>query len=191
MKKLLIVIPVAVLCIVFSACNSSDKKDKAVTPEVKKTTEEPKADTKPTEPYSITTPQGWEKKDTVSEGTRLITLRSPKETAGDDFRENITIVSEEARNYDVKSYTAANRSTMAAQLPGVNFISDEEITIGDVPAEALVYTFMYKTYNLKNTAYFIVKNNVGYVLTCTAVNTKFDKFQPQFKAAVNSFVVNN
>ena len=191
MKKSLTLIPVVFFCIVFSACNSSDKKDKVVTPEVKKLIEEPKKDTKPTEPYTITTPQGWEKKDTVSSGTRLFTLRSPLETSSDDFRENITIVSEEARGYDVKSYTAANRSTMETQLPGVNFLSDEETTIGDMPAQALVYTFKYANYNLKNTAYFIVKNDMGYVLTCTAVNAKFDKFQPQFKAAVNSFVINN
>lgn len=191
MKKLLTAIPVSLLCITFSACNSSDKNVKTITPDVKKTAGESKTDTKSTEPYSITPPDGWEKKDTVVSGNRLITVRSPFEAPGDDFRENVTLVTEPAQGYDYSAYAAANRATMAAQLAGVSFISDEETTVGEMPAKAIVYTFRYATYNLKNTAYFVVKNNTGYVLTCTAVNTKFDKFQPQFKTAVNSFVINN
>jgi len=193
MKKFFVSTAIAVACFSFTSCqdNDKDKSKKESKTEMKDSVKVPAPANTGKTAYSISAPDGWVKKDTTISGARLTTITSPLENAGDDFMENVNVATEPAQGYDYKGYAIANRNSMKSQMSDMNFLSEEELKIGDMPAMAIVYAFKYGNYNLKNTAYFVVKNDVGYVITCTAVNTKFQKYQPQFKTCVNSFRVND
>ncbi len=193
MKKLIAPILVAFACFTFSACNNSAKKDKEATttlPDVKKMVDEHPGVNAGSGTFSITAPDGWSKKDTVISGAKLTTLTSPDDGNSDKFKENVNVVTESAKGYDLKGYVTSNRSTMAAQISSIEFLSDTESTLGGEAVEVLVYGFNYSGYDLKNTAYFLVKNDIGYVITCTALKTTFDRFQKSFKTIVDSFKIN-
>lgn len=177
--------------IAFTACKNNPKKDKSATENLKEMIKNSPGLNKGSDTYSITAPQGWNKSDTVLYGVKITTIKSPLEGLGDNFMENITCVTESARNYDLKKYAEQNKESMQTQMAGVRFLSEKELTIGDNAAIAMVYNFKYSVYDLKNTAYFLVKNNTGYVLTCSAVYSKFNKFQSVFTECIKSFTIKN
>lgn len=193
MKKLIAPILVAFACFAFSACNNSTKKDKEATttlPDIKKVVDEHPGVNAGSGTFSITAPDGWSKKDTIISGAKLTTISSPDDGNGDKFKENVNVVTESAKGYDLKAYVTSNRTSMSGQIASIQFLSDIEGTVGSEPAEVLLYSFNYSGYDLKNTAYFIVKNDIGYVITCTALKTTFDRFQKDFKTIVDSFKIN-
>ena len=174
----------------FTGCNNNQKKDKEVTTDTKKTVEDHPVDHVLPGTYSISAPDGWTKKDTVISGVKRTSIKSPDDGSEDRFKENVNVNSEEAKGYDAKSYAEANRTTMINQFPGMEFLSEGETMIGNLPAKWYIYSFNYSGYELQNIAYFIVKNDIGYVITCTALKTTFDRFQADFKTCANSFRIN-
>jgi hypothetical protein len=140
--------------------------------------------------YSITAPEGWEKQDTTISGTKLTSITSPLENPFDDFSENVNVVTEDTKSLDLEAYTNANKSNLKTQLQESEIIDMFKTMIDGYPANAIVYSFKYGKYDLKNTAYLLTSNGIGYVITCSAIKNKFDKFQPEFQTCVNSFSIN-
>lgn len=191
MKKYSIPGVTIAIMVLLMACQAKKKKENDLMSSVKEYAKDHPGINAGAGTYSITAPDNWIKKDTVMEGTKLTTITSPLEGPGDDFRENVNIITEAAKGYSYKEYAAVNLKTIKRQMPDVNIISEEELKIGDEPAKAIVYSFQYGRYDLKNTAYFVARNDIGYVITCTAVIKKFDKFQTDFLTCVNSFKIGN
>ncbi len=189
MKKF--IIPVMVACIAFSGCKSNAKKDKEDLTDLKKIVKDHPGLNAGVGTYSISAPEGWMQKDTIMSGLKLTMIKSPIDGKDDMFRENVTVTTEDAKGFDLKDYTEANRKTMSSQMTGVEFLTKGETTIGSLPAKWFLYKFDYSGYMLKNTVYFMVKNDIGYVITCTALESNFEKFQTGFKTCVNSFTVND
>jgi hypothetical protein len=189
MKKIIPAILFA--CIAFYGCNSNQKKDKSDLSDIKKVVEDHPGLNAGTGTYSITAPEGWTKKDTVMSGLSLTAITSPIEGSNDNFMENINVVTEKAKGYDLDAYTEANQKNMVIQTSGFETLDKGETTIGGMPAKWILYNCSYSGYSLKNTVYFIVKNGIGYVITCTSTKAKFDKYQTEFKSCVNSFTIND
>jgi hypothetical protein len=176
----------------FTACKNNPKKEKDIFSDsgMKKLADQSPGLNAGKGTYTISAPEGWTKTDSSMSGAIFTSILSPLEDDADNFRENVNVTTEAAKDYDAKSYSAANLSAMKTQLDEFKLISESETTVGEYPAVAYVYSFKYENYVLKNTAYFVVKNDVGYVITCSSIFNKFDKFQPEFKTCVNSFSVN-
>jgi hypothetical protein len=189
MKKILI--PVLLVCIAFAGCNSNQKKEKEkdALADINKLVSEHPGLNAGVGTYSITAPTGWEKMDTVMSGVTFTFIKSPLEGKNDRFRENINVTTENAKGYDLEAYVASNLKSMNAQMPGFVMGDKGETTIGGMPARWFVYNMSYSGYDLKNTVYMIVKNETGYVLTCSSLGSTFDKFQADFKTCVYSFII--
>lgn len=140
--------------------------------------------------YEISAPEGWDKKDTVMSGVKFTAIISPPDGANDIFRENINVVTENAKDLNLDEYEKANRFTMKDQMTGLKVIKEGETVIGNIPARWITYLYDYSGYPLKNTVYFLVKNRIGYTITCSALGSDFDKFQAAFKGSINSFTIN-
>ena len=197
MKKTIALLLILSAGILFTACKDS-KKDKDIKtetgkdemPDMKKLVDDHPGLNAGTGTFSISAPEGWTQKDTSISGAKLTTISSPSDGSMDKFRENVNVTTENAHGYDLSAYVDANRSTMEKQISSINFVDQGDAKIGDQPAKWIVYGFNYSGYDLKNTAYFVVKNDIGYVITCTALKSTFDRFQTGFKTCVNSFKVN-
>jgi hypothetical protein len=101
------------------------------------------------------------------------------------------VITEDPRNYGLDEYVAANKTNLKAQITDAQILEEKDATIGDKPGKALVYTFAYGNYHLKNTAYILVNNGKGYVITCSALETSFDRFQSKFREILSSFRIND
>lgn len=176
-------------CFVFIGCKSKSKKSNDAI-DLKEVVKEYPGVNKGAGTYDITAPEGWDKKDTAMSGVKFTAIISPADGANDIFRENINVVTENAKDLNLDEYEKANRFTMKGQMASMKIIKDGETVIGNMPAKWVTYSFDYSGYPLKNTVYFLVKNRTGYTITCSALSADFDKFQSAFKSSVNSFTIN-
>ena len=191
MKKIIATMLVGSVCIAFTACNSQKKdKEAAVTAQdVKKPADDKPVANDDPQTYYITAPEGWTQVDSMVEGRKHTKIGSPSDGPGDKFKENMNVNTEAAVGYDTKSYSDANIATIRKEIPGVEVEDLGQTMLGDNQAECYTYTFDYSGIQLKDIAWYIAKNDVGYVITCTALKTTFDKFEPQFKACASTFKI--
>jgi hypothetical protein len=189
MKKYFIPATVVIIITLFASCQGNQKNKKEPISDPKAYVKDNPGVNAGVGTYSIDAPENWIKKDTNMSGAKFTTITSPLEGTGDNFRENVNVITEAAKGYDHNEYADANLKSMKIQMPEVNVISQEEIQIGGLQAKAIVYSVVYGEYDLQNTVYFLTKNDIGYVITCTAIKSKFSKFQPEFKTCVNSFII--
>jgi hypothetical protein len=96
---------------------------------------------------------------------------------------------EAATGYDSKRYADANIATIKKEIPGVQVEDLGESTINGVAAECYTYQFDYSGIQLKDIAWYLAKNDVGYVITSTALASTFDKYLPTFKTCANTFTI--
>ena len=189
MKKLISIALAGFICIASAGCNSNQKKDKEVVQEVKKPVDDqPVVDTVPPT-YSITAPEGWIKTDSTFKGTVHTKIASPDDGPNDRFKENINVNSESAKGYDAKSYAEANFTSLKNEVPDVVITDLGATTIGDIPAECYNYSFNYRGVDIKDIAWYLVKNDIGYVITATAIKSTYDKFEAKFRACANTFII--
>lgn len=140
--------------------------------------------------FSIEAADGWTKADTSINGLQAVFLTSQQESSSDDFLENINVVTEKATGYTTEKYFEANLNAMSTQMPGFEKISSGDAEINGLPAKTLVYSHSYSGKPVDAGCYFFVKNDIGYVVTCTAKKGEYNKWKPKFDVVVNSFKVN-
>ena len=189
MKKIIPIALIGFVCIAFSACNSNQKKDKEVVQDAKKTGDEKPIVSEEPQTYSITAPEGWTKKDSVFDGTVHTKIMSPDDGPNDRFKENMNVNSESAMGYTAKTYAEGSFIKLRAEVPEVVITDLGATTIGDIPAECYNYSFNYKGVDIKDIAWYLVKNDIGYVITCTAIKSTFNRFEPKFRACANTFII--
>jgi hypothetical protein len=189
MKKINSLLAIAFFCFALTACQGNQKKEKEAKTDLDKLVKDNTSAGlgKGVNTFTISAPEGWRKQDTLISGSMFTTVSSPLENAGDNFRENVNVVTENSQGYGYKEYTTASIRNMSDKIPGVKVISEEETKVDEEPAMAVIYTFPYSGFDLKNTAYITVKNNTGYIITCTALVNTFDRYQPEFLSCLKSF----
>ncbi len=176
------------MCIAFAA-RTNQKKNIGLIREMKTPSEGRSAiDTVP-QTYFITAPEGWTQKDELVAGVKHTQINSPDDGPGDDFTENINVNAEAAKGYDSKTYAEANLGEIRKGVPGVEITDLGESMIGDLHAECYIYSFTYSGRDLKDLAWYVAKNDVGYVITCTALKSTFDRFESKFKTCASSFEI--
>ncbi len=139
--------------------------------------------------YAITAPDGWEKTDTTIATAKFTIIKSPQEDKADNFQENINVVTENTKDYDLAGYFLANKKTMESQMQNFKIIAEGNSTIAALPAKWMNYSFTSAPFNLENKVYFVVKNKIAYVITCSAVQGKASKYEKYFDNCINSFSI--
>jgi hypothetical protein len=139
---------------------------------------------------SISVPTSW----TMDEfdggkGVWVVTAFSPKESISDIFSENVNIAIFSA---DTKDLSEANKRTI--DLYKQNFsqftlLETKVDTIGPHPAAWFVHTFSYQGQTGKSIKYTLIKGNLMYVVTCTALPETFIKFRSIFDKIVSNIVL--
>lgn len=144
--------------------------------------------------YSINYPASWTQQDQKS--TYNITLfKSPPESETDDFAENVNVVVEKAPNLNLNKYYTLAMSMMndpknPYPLQDFKILKTGDKTVNKMPAKYLIYSHNYAGKGLEVKTYIFYKNNNGYVLTCTATNESFPKYEATFDQIVSTFKIN-
>jgi hypothetical protein len=188
MKKYLCILAVAALMV---ACKQQPKKISGDSDnDMKELVDKYKGLNAGTGTFSIEAPTGWTKADTSISGLQAVFLTSEQESSSDGFLENINVVTEKATGYTTGQYFEGNLKAMSTQMPGFEKISSGDAEINGLPAKTLVYSHSYTGKPVDVGCYFFVKNDIGYVVTCTAEKGDYNKWKPKFDVVVNTFKVN-
>jgi hypothetical protein len=196
MKKIFIVLTVFFA----SACNNNKPDEangkKTPGPEAPAQTKIPAtmaADTSKiigADTYTIDAIDGWEKKDTSIRGLKLTRILSPFENKEDKLRENVNVTTEKAKHHNLDEYVSKNMEDLQKQLKTVRIIDQGNQTVGGEPAKWFKYYVSVGVHNLENKAFFIVKNDIGFVITFTSAQGNFAKYESRFNTILNTFKIN-
>lgn len=186
MKQLFILFAATAL---FTACKQQAKKANGSDEEMKELVKKYKGLNAGTGSFTIDAISGWTKQDTAVNGLQTVFIASEAEGADDTFLENINVVTEAAKGYSTEKYFEANLKAMSTQMPGFEKINSGETVINGLPAKTLLYSHSYTGQPVDAGCYFFVKNDIGYVITCTTLKGGYNKWKPRFDSIVNTFSV--
>jgi hypothetical protein len=133
---------------------------------------------------SMRPPQGWTIKE-ESEGMVLVYFLGPID---EGFRININIVVEETTYVEMslQEYVDACKEQLQSVLKA-SIISEGSRTIKGHEAYEVVFTWISETYDFQQKQVYLVEKGNGYVITCTALQTNYDNYVPDFDESVETF----
>ncbi len=138
--------------------------------------------------FSIQYPLDWEVNDTGLMGSKLFLL-SPLSSPNDAFRENINVIVEDIRAYnlDLDGYIKASEQQLMQIMPDAKFILSERMSTQNPPFHKIVYTGSQSNFELKFLQYIWAIDGTATILTFTAEVDQFDSFIETAEEVLNSF----
>ncbi len=172
-----------------SACNNSKTANKETVTEDKKGTE-----TKDKESgkggFTIEAPAGWDKSDTSVMGQQVVFIRSPRDGDGDDFMENVNVITEKVGEIGIDEYYEKNITYMKNGLTGFERKQENTTTINGVDFKILNYGHVYVGVPIDARVYFTINNGTAYVMTCSAKGGEMGTWGGKFDEVVSTFKLN-
>ncbi|MDD3713632.1 MAG: DcrB-related protein, partial [Atribacterota bacterium] len=142
----------------------------------------------PQKGFSIQVPAGWQQSAQDFYGQEVIYFISPMESQQDFFQENISIMIFPLQ-YQMDLDTLANMYTQQSQsqIPNLQVVQSQNITIGNVPAKYALYTGSMQQMNMAFLVVYIINQNQAYILQCTSDANKYQQYQAVFSQVLGSF----
>jgi hypothetical protein len=139
--------------------------------------------------FSVKTPEGWTKMDTVMSRIEYTFMMSPKEE-GSPFQANINIVTQQLKEgFTLDKYMESTKKEMETFFSSYKKTVEGERTVANVKAKWLQCQYKHResglTLNAKVT--ILVKNNITYGITLTTLQHEMDKYTPALDEILNSF----
>ncbi|MET6997152.1 DcrB-related protein [Chitinophaga defluvii] len=136
--------------------------------------------------YEISAPRGWEKKDTSIGGVKITFLFEPV-VAGARFRTNINVVTESMGEDSWDTYYKKNMSTIRQYTQDFKELGEGQEDINGLKARWFKYSHTQSGVAIDAMIYALTKDNIAYVITCTAQGGKLEAYKPQLAEALQSF----
>jgi len=143
--------------------------------------------TDPKEKVSVKYPDNW--RPHLNPQTVFMFMR-PVEENGQKFRENINLVIGDAQDLALVEYLVDGRVKMKDQMPGFKELKSQFVKINGIDFVRMIYTFTNSGLVIKSVLFLAVDNGRAYSLTCTAIDSTFDRFYPLFEKMGESFKIN-
>jgi hypothetical protein len=140
--------------------------------------------------FDVTTPEGWDRIDTTEMGMKIIYLVSPQDGAGDNFKENINIVTEKTSGMSLENYLTLSKTNMQKVLTEFKEIEVADQTIDGLPGKAMQYQHDYSGIPLDVKVYAVIKEGVAYLINCTVPRGKLGNWMKPIDEVVESFKIN-
>ena len=134
--------------------------------------------------YSISCPEPWKR---MSESADiLVGFEAPEAEFG--ITASCVLAHEEVPVQEsLQSYFARSKGNLQKRLKEYNLISEEELTIDQMPAIKHVYSFSNKNVTFKQMQIYLKQGKVGWVTTCSSAPDVFGSYQPTFETVAASF----
>ena len=143
------------------------------------------------EEYSIQYPNNWELNESGQMGTSFVLL-SPLSNESDQFKENVNLLIQDLRGYDLNldKYVEISENQTQTMITDGNIIESKRITSGALNYHKVIYTGKQGIYNLKSEQYFWLVNDKAFVLTLICEVNQFDDYKATGEKILNSFKLN-
>ncbi len=139
--------------------------------------------------FSVTAPDGWEKKDTVMNGITFLFVWSPVSSATQAFRPNMNVVTENMGGISFDEYVKRNQSTMGQYFEQYKEVDNGNIETNGMQGKWMRYSHVQNGYTLDNMVYMFPKNGIAYVLTGATIQGDMDKYRDKYEAIAKSLQV--
>ena len=138
--------------------------------------------------YQIDYPQDWEINQSTEHGTDLAIL-SEKVNADDQFRENVNLVIQnlKGKRVSLDKYTEVSLAQIKKQMPDAKILIDERVTLNNIPCHKIIYTGNHVIYDVKFEQYFMIIDEIAYVLTYTSHDENYEMYKDDAFSIINSF----
>ena len=133
--------------------------------------------------FSIRPPQGWKTDESGKLGSKVFFF-GPTQSS---FTVNINVVSEPAQGTTVGQYAEAGKAQLSQALTGYAQVEDQALTVNGQPAHILGGTFTQGAFELRNRQLFVVRNDVAYVVTATALASSWASYEAVLDASIKTF----
>jgi len=140
--------------------------------------------------FTIDFPEDWEYKEKMN-GTDVMCF-SPQEGMTDKFRENLSVSHEDLssiKSLTLDKYVELSEANMKKVVTDYKRLSLVDKKIGGIPAKEFIYTFKMGNYTIKGRLCLLIKGGTGYIITGTATDSTFDKYQKQFNKIFDSIKI--
>ena len=139
--------------------------------------------------FAMTVPDGWEVLRDI--GAMRMIVRAPSEGPADTFLENVNVVIDGLpATMTTEAWDALNRSQMQTMLPGFIAGDTSFVEIGERSVRQIAYGYQQGGRTLRGLSYTLLVADRAYILTATATEEAFEKFEPTFQAVIESFRLN-
>lgn len=180
----------ALLCLIITACKSKASSEKDPGKLIEDVVKNSKGLNQGTGTYNISAPQNWERKDTSMMGLEATFFFAPVTDVNATFRTNVNVTTEKIPSqYDVNEYYKAALQMMSSKMNGFSEEKNGDASVNGIPAKWLIYKHTMFGPKMEVLVYFIVKNSMAYVITCTCPDNQLSEYEPGFKQIINSFEV--
>ena len=135
--------------------------------------------------FTVNYPKEWVHKETVNS----VLFLSPKENDNDNFQENVNILLQDLseKPMNLEQYTTLSKKMIKENAPSSAIISSTPTTFAGQRSVETIYTMTFEGRAMKLKQTWFIKNKTAYVLTFTAEQSKYDKYEPTATAIINSF----
>jgi hypothetical protein len=137
--------------------------------------------------FSIGTPIAWQRMDTVLSGIHVTFLLGP--SRNNEFRPNFNIVSESMQGLSLDSYFDKSIEPMSKYLENFSAGPKGEKDIDGIHAKWQQYSHHQNGYDIDVLVYFIPKDGIAYLITCSVPKGQLEQYQAKFDEALRSFHV--
>jgi hypothetical protein len=130
--------------------------------------------------FKINPPKGWNQGNV--EGAAHIVFYNPKadQESGTDFRANISVATQVANGVRLDQLLTSSKKSMKDTLANYREVQDRSITVDGQPARIIEATYLGSNLPLHIVQLVTVKNNNEYVVTGTALDSSWSKYQKLF-----------
>ena len=139
--------------------------------------------------FAVTSPEGWEQKDTVMNGVKFLFVWSPLSSATPAFRPSMNVVTENMGGASFDEYVKRNKNTMNQYFQQYKELADGDIETNGMEGKWMRYSHVQNGYTLDNMVYMFSKNGIAYVLTGATLDGDMNKFKDKYEAIAKSLQV--
>ena len=140
--------------------------------------------------FKISHPKDWRVDESGSFGTLVSVANTVSDDdSGNKFSVNINVVSEAAVDVTLDDYLAASKEVLTKSFSNYQLIKEQRKTIGGKDGVILEARYDMGVYPLHNLQLLVIDKGKAYVITATALNSTWEKYQKQLDASLMSFIL--
>ncbi len=140
--------------------------------------------------FKISHPKDWRVDESGSFGTLVSVANTVSDDdSGNKFSVNINVVSEAAVDVTLDDYLAASKEVLTKSFSNYQLINEQRKTIGGKDGVILEARYDMGVYPLHNLQLILIDKGKAYVITATALNSAWEKYQGQLDASLMSFIL--
>src|ERR1700744_3055037 len=122
--------------------------------------------------FDISTPAGWQRKDTVFGGISAVMLSTPSSDSG--FQTNISIVSDSMQSLSPDEYQQQTILNLAKYVRQFVLTGKGEVMIGGIHTRWIQYTQRPIGFDLSNICYLVPNKGIVYIITCSSLTSQLE-----------------